>query len=175
MFVANHNSWMDIPFLGSTIGWRNYKLISKKELGRVPILGKAIKVGGHIMVDRTNRRSQLNTLKTGIKYLKDGIHLCTYPEGTRTRTGRLTPFKNGAFKMAHKAGAPVIPISIVGAADVMPIHWMFPYRPARGVAKVVIHPPVESSDKTESELADDVRQAMISGLSEDQKPQEKKE
>jgi 1-acyl-sn-glycerol-3-phosphate acyltransferase len=70
MFVANHNSWMDIPFLGATIGWRNYKMISKKELGRVPILGTAIKVAGNIMVDRTDRRSQIKTLKQGINYLK---------------------------------------------------------------------------------------------------------
>ena len=70
MFVANHCSWMDIPFLGATVGWRNYKLVSKKELGIVPILGTSIKVGGHIMVDRTNRRSQLKTLKQGINYLK---------------------------------------------------------------------------------------------------------
>jgi Acyltransferase len=72
MFVANHNSWMDIPFLGGTLGWRNYKLVSKKELGKVPILGKAIKVGGHIMVDRGDRKSQLKTLKRGIQYLKVG-------------------------------------------------------------------------------------------------------
>jgi 1-acyl-sn-glycerol-3-phosphate acyltransferase len=70
MFVANHCSWMDIPFLGATIGWRNYKLISKKELGAVPILGTAIRAGGHIMVDRIDRRSQLATLKQGIGYLK---------------------------------------------------------------------------------------------------------
>lgn len=70
MIVANHNSWMDIPFLGVTIGWRNYKLVSKKELGRVPILGKSIKVGGHIMVDRADRKSQLRTLKAGINLLK---------------------------------------------------------------------------------------------------------
>jgi 1-acyl-sn-glycerol-3-phosphate acyltransferase len=70
MIVANHNSWLDIPFLGATIGWKNYKLVSKKELGKVPILGKSIKVGGHIMVDRSDRKSQLKTLKTGINYLK---------------------------------------------------------------------------------------------------------
>ena len=70
MFVANHNSWLDIPFVGHTIGWRNYKLVSKAELGKVPILGRAIKTGGHIMVDRTDRRSQLMTLKGGIQMLK---------------------------------------------------------------------------------------------------------
>jgi 1-acyl-sn-glycerol-3-phosphate acyltransferase len=70
MFVANHCSWMDIPFLGATIGWRNYKLISKSELGKVPILGTAIRAGGNIMVDRTDRKSQLRTLKQGIQFLK---------------------------------------------------------------------------------------------------------
>lgn len=74
MFVANHNSWMDIPFLGATVGWRNYKLVSKKELAKVPILGKAIRVGGHIMVDRSDRRSQVETLKKGINYLKVCAH-----------------------------------------------------------------------------------------------------
>jgi 1-acyl-sn-glycerol-3-phosphate acyltransferase len=71
MFVANHCSWMDIPFLGATVGWRNYKIVSKKELGLVPILGSAIRVGGNIMVDRTDRKSQLKTLKQGINYLKN--------------------------------------------------------------------------------------------------------
>lgn len=70
MFVANHNSWMDIPFTGLAVGWRNYKLVSKKELGIVPILGTAIRVGGNIMVDRLDRRSQIKTLKQGINYLK---------------------------------------------------------------------------------------------------------
>ena len=170
MFVANHNSWMDIPFLGASIGWRNYKLISKAELAKVPILGKAIKVGGHILVSRDDPRSQIKTLKQGIQLLKDGVHLCTYPEGTRTRTGRLSKFKNGAFKMAHKAGAPVIPVSIIGADRVMPAYWMFPYRPARGVAKVVIHEPIESVGKSEEELASEVRRAMIAGLPMDQRP-----
>ena len=70
MFVANHNSWMDIPFVGIAVGWRNYKLISKAELGRVPILGKAISIGGHVMVDRSSRKSQIMTLKSGMQWLK---------------------------------------------------------------------------------------------------------
>ena len=73
--------------------------------------------------------------------------------------------------MAHKAGAPVIPISIVGAAKVHPCHWMFPLRPARGVAKVVVHEPVESEGKTEKELAAAVRKSMISGLPPEQRPE----
>jgi 1-acyl-sn-glycerol-3-phosphate acyltransferase len=61
---------MDIPFVGHTIGWRNYKLVSKAELRKVPILGKAIEVAGNIMVDRSDRKSQLMTLKAGINMLK---------------------------------------------------------------------------------------------------------
>jgi 1-acyl-sn-glycerol-3-phosphate acyltransferase len=60
---------MDIPFLGHAIGWHNYKFIAKKELEKVPILGKAIKCGKNVLVDRTNRKSQLMTLKQGIKWL----------------------------------------------------------------------------------------------------------
>ena len=91
MFVANHNSWLDIPFIGHTIGWRNYKLVSKAELGKVPILGKSIKIGGHLMLDRTDRKSQLATVRQGMDLLKVSIgakpfvtrsaptHTCTDP------------------------------------------------------------------------------------------------
>jgi 1-acyl-sn-glycerol-3-phosphate acyltransferase len=89
------------------------------------------------------------------------MHLCTFPEGTRSRSGHLMSFKNGAFKMAHKAGAPVIPISIINSQKVMPTYK---------TAKVIIHEPVESVGKTEAELAEAVRQSMISGLPDDQKP-----
>jgi 1-acyl-sn-glycerol-3-phosphate acyltransferase len=170
MFVANHCAWMDIPFMGVVIGWRNYKMIAKRELRKVPILGKAIQVGGHVMVDRSSRKSQLKTLKDGIAHLKNGVHLCTFPEGTRSKSGRLMPFKNGAFKMAQKAGAPVVPLSICNAHRVNPPYWMFPFIASHGIAKVVVHAPIESVGKTEDELAEAVRVAMIAGLPDDQKP-----
>ena len=170
MFVANHASWNDIPYLGAAIGWRNYKFVAKKELLKVPILGPAINTGGHVVVDRGDRKSGIQTLKKGIQWLTDGIHLCTFPEGTRSRDGKLLKFKNGAFKMAYKAGAPVVPISIVNAHKVMPPEWMMPYRPSRGIAKVIVHKPIESEGKTEDALAAEVREAIISGLPEDQRP-----
>jgi 1-acyl-sn-glycerol-3-phosphate acyltransferase len=172
MFVANHNSWMDIPFMGATIGWRNYKFVAKKELEKVPILSAAIVTADNLMVDRKDKRSGLRTLRAGMEFLKKGIHLCTFPEGTRSRDGRLKGFLGGAFKMAHKVGAPVIPLSIVGAQHVQPIHWMFPLGPSRRRIKVVVHPPVESKGLTEAELSEKVRQAMVDGLPDDQKPLE---
>lgn len=170
MVVANHNSWQDIPYLGTTIGWRNYKIIAKKELLKVPILGNGISAGGHVVIDRTNRRSQLMTLKSGIEWLKNGVMLCAFPEGTRSKDGKLLPFKSGAFKMAFKAGAPVIPLSICGAAKVQPVNWMFPLKRAWKDVKVIVHEPVESVGRTEAELAEIVREKIISGLPEDQRP-----
>ena len=79
-------------------------------------------------------------------------------------------FKNGAFKMAHKAGAPVVPISIVNSHKVMPTGWMFAMKPSYKTAKVVVHAPIESEGKTEEELAEAVRNSMIEGLPDDQKP-----
>jgi 1-acyl-sn-glycerol-3-phosphate acyltransferase len=70
MFVGNHNSWMDIPFIGATIGWRNYKFVAKKELEKVPILGKSIMCAKNVCVDRADRRSQIQTLKAGMNWLK---------------------------------------------------------------------------------------------------------
>lgn len=105
---------------------------------------------------------------------QDGVHLATFPEGTRSKSGRLGKFKNGAFKMAHKAGAPVIPMSIVGAGKQQPTFFMFPARPSRNLCKVVLHEPIESVGKTEDELAKCVREAMISGLPDDQRPKDGK-
>jgi len=78
MFVSNHNSWMDIPFIGYTIGWHNYKFVAKKELERVPILGKAIMLSKNVCVDRSNRKSQLMTLKQGMKWLDVSYYCCRY-------------------------------------------------------------------------------------------------
>jgi len=164
MFVANHRSWMDIPFLGAAIGWRNYKMVAKKELLKVPILGAAIDIAGHVSVGRGDRKSQIQTLKSGINWMKKGVNLVTFPEGTRSKTGNLLPFKNGAFKMAYKAGCPIVPVSIVGAAQCMPLGWMFPVIPGRRCAKVIIHEPVETTELSEQEVADKVRQAIQSAL-----------
>mmetsp|Transcript_10673 Transcript_10673/g.10776 ORF Transcript_10673/g.10776 Transcript_10673/m.10776 type:complete len:189 (-) Transcript_10673:428-994(-) len=179
MFVANHNSWLDIPLMGATIGWRNYKFVAKHELRKIPIMGDAISLGENILVHRTDRKSQIKALKGGIQWLKNGVHLCTFPEGTRSRGGRLMEFKQGAFVMAQKAGVPIVPLSIVSTAKVMPCHWMFPFSSTRSIGsgsacgvKVVVHKPISSVDKTNDELCTAARQAIISGLPEEQRPLE---
>ena len=111
-----------------------------------------------------------NVLPVKFHMMQDKFTLATFPEGTRSRTGRLMEFKAGAFKMAHKAGAPVFPISIINSAKIMPLGWMMAIRPGCNLAEVVVHPPIASDDKTEVELVEAVRKSMIEGLPENQRP-----
>jgi 1-acyl-sn-glycerol-3-phosphate acyltransferase len=172
MFVANHCSWVDIPFLAcGVIGMRNYKMVSKSELLKVPILSKSLTVAGHVVLDRTDRKSQLQTYKKGVAYLKNNVHLVTFAEGTRSRDGRLQPFKKGAFKMAQATGAPIIPVSISYAHLVNPVEFAWPMRSAMSVpAGVVIGKPIETKDKDDEQLLLEVRQAIIDNLPESQRP-----
>ncbi|GMH80539.1 hypothetical protein TrVE_jg5253 [Triparma verrucosa] len=172
MYVANHCSWMDIPYIAMSIGIRkNYKIIAKSELLKVPILGEAISVGENITVDRSSRKSQVKTYKDGLRWLKDGVSLCTFPEGTRSRDGRLQAFKRGAFKMAEKTGAVIVPISISYCHILNPVDWVFPVRPARGIpVRVHVHDPIETVGKTEDEIVEVVQKTLCSALPESQQP-----
>ena len=73
--------------------------------------------------------------------------------------------------MAHKAGAPIIPLCIIGNEKINPPHWMFPYRPAGKIARLIVREPIESMGKTEDELAAAVRKSIIAGLPEHQRPE----
>ena len=171
MFVANHCSFMDIPYVAAVIGWRNYKIIAKQELLKVPILSKSIRSSAHVVLDRTNRRSQLNTFKKGVQYLKDGVNLLTFPEGTRSKNSRMGSFKKGAFKMAQKAGAPIVPLSICYADRVQPSQYIFPIRSTRRAgAYVKVGRPIYTDEKSDDEVMEEVWNAVADGLEEEQKP-----
>jgi len=174
MYVANHCSWMDIPYVAMAIGVsRNFKIVAKKELLRVPILGSAISTSDNITVDRTSRRSQIETYKKGVAWLRKGVDLCTFPEGTRSEDGRLSAFKRGAFKMALKAGSPIVPISISYTHVLNPKDWVFPVRPARLMpVRVHVHDPVETEGKTEEEVVEAVQMKLCEALPECQRPRE---
>jgi len=173
MYVANHASWMDIPFVCKVLGWQNYKFIAKAELNKVPILGRAIMVAGHVALDRTNRRSQMQAYKSGVQWLKDGVNLVTFPEGTRTKTGRMGSFKKGAFKMAQAVGAPIVPISIHHAEKVQPLDYAFPAKPARRRPEsiVKIGKPISTEGKSDDDLLEEVWNAIANELPESHKPE----
>eukprot|EP00980_Cylindrotheca_fusiformis_P025337 scaffold13478_cov132-Cylindrotheca_fusiformis.AAC.30 len=171
MFVANHSSWMDIYFVGISIGWHNYKMIAKKELLKVPFLSKSLKVAKHILLDRSDFKSQLKTYKAGVKYLKDGVNLVTYAEGTRSADGRLGPFKKGAFRMATAVGANIVPVSISYAHKVHPKDYVLPVRMGRRIpASIHIGEPIETEGMSEDALMELVWEKIAEKLPDSQKP-----
>lgn len=174
MYVANHSSWMDIPYLARVLKFQNYKFIAKAELKKVPILGRALMVAGHVLLDRTNRKSQMIAFKSGVQWLQNGVNLVTFPEGTRSKTGRMGSFKKGAFKMAQKVGAPIVPISIQYADKVQPLDYAFPAKSSWskpvGVAKV--GKPISTEGKTDDELLEEVWNTIADALPESYKPAE---
>ena len=171
MFVANHCSWMDIPFVGVNVGWRNYKIIAKEELLKVPILSKSLTTAGHVMLDRSSRRSQFNAYKKGVQYLKDGVNLVTFPEGTRSRDGRLGPFKKGAFKMAEAVNAPIVPMTIGYAHKVQPLDFIFPVRRSRSIpATIHFGEAINTAGMKDEEVMEAVWDGIAADLPESQKP-----
>ncbi|MBO5404750.1 MAG: 1-acyl-sn-glycerol-3-phosphate acyltransferase [Paludibacteraceae bacterium] len=119
VFVANHQSFLDVF---AVYGWlpNNFKWLMKKELRKIPFVGTACAVAGHIFVDRSNPRAAMESLTYIKAQLHNGISTVIFPEGTRTRTGEMGRFKQGAFKIAMDMDLPVVPISLSGFFDAMP-------------------------------------------------------
>lgn len=124
VFVSNHQSFLDAF---AVYGWlpNNFKWLMKKEIRKVPFVGTACKVAGHIFVDRSNPRAALQSVELVKKELVDGISTVIFPEGTRTKTGAIGRFKQGAFKIAMDLNLPVVPISLSGFHEAMPARQLF--------------------------------------------------
>ena len=117
--VSNHQSWFDILALFAALP-RSLRFVAKEELRSVPVFGKAILRCGHIAIDRRNRRSAVESLhRAGRKLRERTLHVVLFAEGTRSPTGELQPFKKGAFVLALKTRAPVLPVAVVGSRAVM--------------------------------------------------------
>lgn len=119
IFVANHASLFDPPLIISTLPSRPV-FIAKKELARIPVLGWAIWLAGFIFVDRRNRIRALASMREAASRIRAGQCIAAFPEGTRTRTGQPLPFKKGVFALAIQAGAPIVPLGILGGFDLLP-------------------------------------------------------
>ena len=142
VFVANHQSFLDVF---AVYGWlpNNFKWLMKKEIRKVPFVGTACAVAGHIFVDRSNPRAALQSMDHIKKELVDGISTVIFPEGTRTKTGEMGRFKQGAFKIAMDMGLPVVPLSLGGFFKAMPSGQAFANPRAR--ASLHIGKPIDIS------------------------------
>lgn len=119
VYCTNHQSIVDIIVLGSVLPG-DYKWAAKRSLLKIPFLGWHLRLAGHVPVDRgSGTRVAAQVIERFTEVLKGGTPLLVFPEGTRTETGALKPFKNGGFYAAARAGVPVVPVALEGTFDLM--------------------------------------------------------
>jgi len=163
IFMSNHVSNLDPPIQIPLIPKRASVLV-KKELFKVPILGKIMLMGSLVPVDRGNRDAGISAVRNAKAVIGQGLHMMIYVEGGRSFDGRLLPFKKGPFYLAEECQVPVVPMTISGTQDVMP-KARFGIRP--GLVTVKFHEPIEPADFGSREnLMAKVRSAINSGLPE---------
>ncbi|MDE6332147.1 MAG: 1-acyl-sn-glycerol-3-phosphate acyltransferase, partial [Muribaculaceae bacterium] len=164
VFVANHQSAYDIfsiyGFLGHQFRW-----MMKKSLERIPLVGYACRVAGHIYVDKHSPAAVRQTMETAEKRLSHGMSVVVFPEGSRTKDGHIHAFRRGAYMLAMEFGLPVVPVTVDGAFDVLPPDAML-MRPGR--ITLTIHPPIEAGKDGHdlARLMEQSRDAIISALPE---------
>jgi 1-acyl-sn-glycerol-3-phosphate acyltransferase len=141
------------------------------QLPKVPLIGLQLSGGNHVLIDRSDRRSQLKTFKEATGYLSSGVPIMAFPEGGRSPTGRLGSFKSGVFSMAVRTGVPIIPVTICNAHAVMPTGYMFPVQPGEGKVRIVVHEKVEVGGRKEEDIKMEVWERIKSALPEGQMPE----
>jgi 1-acyl-sn-glycerol-3-phosphate acyltransferase len=164
IFMSNHISNLDPPILLPLIPGRTAVFL-KRSLMKIPVLGYGMKLGDFIPVDRDGRlESAKESVRIGTQVLASGVHVMTFVEGTRSRTGKLLPFKKGPFYLAMESGAPVVPVSIWGTEDMMKKGgWTI----TPGLAHVQFHPPLRPRDfASRDELLLAARASIEAGLPE---------
>jgi 1-acyl-sn-glycerol-3-phosphate acyltransferase len=118
VYVANHHSWMDILAVLDALPGR-VRFVAKAELGRMPLFGRALRVSGHVLIDRHDRGNALAGYEQAANAIRQGVSPIVFAEGRRSRTGRLQPFKKGPFVLAIAAQVPVVPVFIEGSEMIL--------------------------------------------------------
>ena len=142
IIASNHQSWFDVFALAAIIPKR-YRFIAKEELRRIPLFGLAWASAGHISIDRKDRAKAIRALDTAAELMRaDHSAIVIFPEGTRSPTGELLPFKKGAFMMALRTGIEILPAACIGTRA---IQKKGDWRVRAGRIIVRFGPPIDSS------------------------------
>ena len=149
-FAANHQSWVDIPALFAALPMP-VLFLAKRELERVPLLGRYIGKMGMVFVDRADRLDAVRTVGHAAERLRQGWSVLSFPEATRTRDGRLQRFKTATFAAALEAGVPVVPVALEGAIRVMP---RGPLKVRPGLVRIAIGEPIPTEGLTRDDRAE---------------------
>jgi 1-acyl-sn-glycerol-3-phosphate acyltransferase len=152
VFCSNHQSNVDPPVLFEALH-RRLHVLYKAELDQLPILGRVLQLGGFIAVTRENREEAFRAIERAAASIRDGNSFLIFPEGTRSRTDHLLPFKKGGFVMALRAGAPILPVAVMGGrASMRKGSWVV--RPV--LVTVRVGEPIETAG-----MSDDDRDRLI--------------
>jgi 1-acyl-sn-glycerol-3-phosphate acyltransferase len=161
VFVANHQSIYDIPCLFWNIPFQ-LRIIAKESLGSFPMLGPHLKRTGHMLVDRS-KPDRSGIFGWASRLTANGLSLIVFPEGTRSRDGRMGKFKGGSIMLAMQAGLPIVPISVIGSRHVMK-KGELTTKPGR--VTLIVHDPIatvpdpEPSVTAVRELANRIREVI---------------
>jgi 1-acyl-sn-glycerol-3-phosphate acyltransferase len=160
VLVANHQSVVDIPMLLTAFP-RPVRFLAKRELGEIPLLGKAMAAAGNLFIDREDPRDAVRMMREAVARLRDGWLVVVFPEGTRSGDGSIGEFRSGAFYLGRKSGAPVVPVYIDGGHRAIP-KGDFRVRAAELLVRVL--PPLSTDEKaggSEERIAAAVRARIL--------------
>jgi len=165
--VCNHQSQYDI-FLVYGYLKLDLKWVLKAELRKAPGVGIGCEKAGHIFVDRSNPEQARKAVRDALESVGDGVGVLFFPEGTRSMTGKLRPFKKGAFRVATSQKLPILPVTIIGTRDIQKPKSIFVFP---GRIRMVIHPAIEvdgaEDAETIRELIKQSREVIASALPEE--------
>jgi 1-acyl-sn-glycerol-3-phosphate acyltransferase len=141
VFMANHQSNLDIPILFAALSRYNFRFLAKESLFSIPLFGPAMRRVGHVAIDRGNRRKAMESIQEAVDLVSRGVGLLIFPEGTRSMDyARLQEFKTGGMIVTLKCQAKVAPIILSGSGQVLPKHAR---RPAPGLVRLRALPPFD--------------------------------
>ena len=162
LIAANHQSYLDIPLLVVALGDHRPIFIMKQELLKVPLLGRLAVAAGAIAINRGDRRQAIAAIEEGLRQVKPGEAVMMFPEGTRTRTGRMGPAKKGVFYFAIHTGLPIAPVAITGSFDRFPKDRFFSINP--GPVRVQILPAICPDPDRGDDQVDDLIERWVAAV-----------
>jgi 1-acyl-sn-glycerol-3-phosphate acyltransferase len=162
VYMSNHQSVTDTGALVLTlpVSWR---FVAKRELTWIPLFGWAIRLGGHVIVDRGNHQSAVASMRRAAEQVRRGTNVIIFPEGTRSETGGMRAFKSGGFHLAIEAQVPIVPVTVSGSRRLTPKGSL---RIESGRVKVVYGKPIPTRGlraEDREALKDRVRHAIAAG------------